>query len=95
VQRHAERSAVAERRDESLREMGGVDDDVAASGPGQRFDLPDDKRFAACLEQRLGRRIGQRAHPLAAARGEDHGADGRAGARVKRPRRARRPRSRR
>jgi len=52
---------------------GGVDDDVPDAGAGERLDVPLDQRFAAHLQQRFGRVVGQRPHALAAPGREDHG----------------------
>ena len=72
AQRHAERAPSPSAATSCRREVRGVDDDVAESGARERLDLPDDERLAAGLEQRLGRRVRQRTHPLAAPGGEDH-----------------------
>jgi hypothetical protein len=73
LDRHAERRAVAQRRLDLLAEMGVVDDDAAEARRVQALDMPDDERLAAHHQQGLGRVVGERAHALAAAGGEDHG----------------------
>jgi hypothetical protein len=72
VQRHAVLASVAEHVDEHVREMRRVDRDVAVARARERLDLVDDERLAGDLQQRLGQRVGERAHAIAAARGEDH-----------------------
>ena len=72
VQAHPECGAVAQRRDQPVGEVRGVDRDVAVAGARERLDLVDDQRLAARRQQRLRAGVGERAHPLAATGGEDH-----------------------
>ncbi len=69
---HAEGCAVAERLFQPVAEVGVVDHQLAKAGIAQALDVPHDQRLATGLEQRLGAMVGQRAHALAAAGGEDH-----------------------
>ncbi len=69
---HAEGRAVAQRFFEPVAEVGVVDDELGEAGGAQAFDVPHDQRLAAHRQQRLGRVVGERAHALAAAGGEDH-----------------------
>jgi hypothetical protein len=64
---------VAQRVLELLRQVGGVDHDVAHAGAGERLELPLDQAPAAGRQQRLGRRVGQRTHSFAAPGGQDQG----------------------
>ena len=53
--------------------MGVVDDDMGKARRAQAFDVPDDERLAADLQQGFGRVVGERTHALAASGGKDHG----------------------
>ena len=50
-----------------------INDQVTESGCRQRLNPVLDKGFATGLQQWLRRVVGQRAHALAAAGGENHG----------------------
>lgn len=63
--------AVAQRGRELFGQMRGVDHHVVHAGRNQLFQVPCDQRLAAHAKQRLGRVLGQRAHALAEAGGED------------------------
>ncbi len=65
--------AVAERCLDLLAEVGVVDDDLGEPGCRQSFQMPGDERLAAHRQQRLGRVVGQRAHPFAASCGKNEG----------------------
>ena len=71
AQAQAEARTVAEPRRELRFEPGGVDHDIAHAGASEGLEMPFDQRLAAHLEQRLGRRVGQRTHALAATGRED------------------------
>ncbi|CAM5512045.1 hypothetical protein RLIN73S_00388 [Rhodanobacter lindaniclasticus] len=63
--------AIAQDAGKLLGEMRGVDRHVVHADRGELLQMPDDQRLAAHAQQRLGRAVGQRAHALAAAGGED------------------------
>jgi hypothetical protein len=69
----AEARSVAERRLDLRAEMRMVHDDRGDAAGDEALDLPDEERLAAHGEQRLGHRVGQGAHALAAPGGEDKG----------------------
>jgi hypothetical protein len=69
---HAEGCAVTERLFQPVAEVGVVDDELAEAGGAQALDVPHDEGLAAHRQQRLGGVVGERAHALAAAGGEDH-----------------------
>ncbi len=50
-----------------------VDHDLGETGLGQRLQVILDQPLATGLHQWLGRVQGERTHPLAFARGQDHG----------------------
>ncbi len=52
--------------------MRDVDHEIDEARAREALDQVHDERPAAGLEQRLGYAIGERAHALAAARGQDH-----------------------
>ena len=68
----AEGIPIAERRFEHVAEVGVVDDEIGNPGSNQAFDVPDDQRFSAYGEQRLGAMVGEWAHALAPACGKNH-----------------------
>ena len=65
-------SAPQDGRD-GLRQVVQVHDDVPHSGPGEADHRPLEERAVEHRQHRLGPEQGQRAHPQAQARGEDHG----------------------
>ena len=72
--------AVAERGAQLRAQPGEIDDHFAYAGARQRGEVPGDERAAADLHQRLGQRVGERPHALAAAGGEQHRLHARAAA---------------
>src|SRR5690606_22724619 len=53
-----------------------IDNDLANTAVGERFDVVLDERLAAHAQQRLRRVVRQRAHPLAPPGSQDHRAHG-------------------
>ena len=78
--RQPEAAAVAQHLGEALFQPGGVDHHLAHAAGGQRKQMPLDQRPAEDRQQRLRGGVGQRAHALAAARGEHDRARGQGGA---------------
>src|SRR5690606_26028418 len=74
--RQAPVAAVAQRLGELVGEPGGVHHHLGHPGRGEAFQVPRDQRLAGHLQQRLGGGVGERAHALAQAGGEDQGLHG-------------------
>src|SRR5439155_21483549 len=72
---YAPSSAIVQKIDQLVRMVRRVDDEIAKSGARERLDLPDDQRLAADTKEGFRRLIGERAHPLAAPGGKDHGSE--------------------
>lgn len=65
--------AVPQRGLELLFQPSGVDHHLAHTRRGQGLEVPLDEALPAHRQQRLGRVVGQRAHPLAPACRQDEG----------------------
>ena len=74
VQAQAPARTVAEQFRKAWSQPGGVDHHLGDAQRGQLFQVPGDQRLAAHFEQGFGGGVGERAHALAQAGGEDQGA---------------------
>ena len=68
----AKLAAVAQSLLDLRTKVGVVDDEFGDACAYQPLDMPHDERLAACLQQGLGRVVGERAHAFAAAGGQNH-----------------------
>jgi hypothetical protein len=68
--------AVAQEVLDLLAQVGVVDDQVGKARRPEALDLPDDEGLAAGFQQGFGRVVGEGAHALAQAGGQDHGLEG-------------------
>ena len=59
-----------------LAQPGGIDHRARHTGSSQRAQMPLQQRHALHGQQRLGARVGQRAHAFATAGGQQHGGNG-------------------
>ncbi|MNQ94108.1 hypothetical protein D3C85_1096090 [compost metagenome] len=67
-----ELAAIAERLHQLVAEPGVVDHKLGHPGRLELLDVVDDEGLAPHRQQRLGQQVGERAHPLPTARGQDH-----------------------
>ncbi|MNQ32780.1 hypothetical protein D3C85_461950 [compost metagenome] len=67
-----ELAAIAEGLHQLVAKPGVVDDKLGHPGRLELLDVVDDEGLAPHRQQRLGQQVGERAHPLPTARGQDH-----------------------